>query len=73
MAVTVERHVNADPRWVISVRCSAISVPRTRLLEFKVASYTTIDFFQMVQRSTCFFIDHDTIRLCDSKLKQVSV
>ena len=74
MAVTVERHVNADSRWVISVRCSAISVPRARLLEFKVANYTTIDFFQMVQRSIFFFfIDHETIRLCDSKLKQVSV
>jgi len=50
MAVTVERHVNADSRWVIPVRCSAISERRTRLLEFKVADYTTIDFFQMVQR-----------------------
>lgn len=73
MKVTVERHGNAsDSRWVIAVRCSAISVPRTRLLEFKVANYMTIDFFQMVQK-LFFSIDDETIRFCDFKLKPLSV
>ena len=56
MKVTVERHVNADSRWVISVRCFAISVQRTRLLEFKIATSMTIDFFQMVQGLLVFLL-----------------